>query len=192
MQMKDRVRQVLSLRRKRRLSGGGLTEAAVLVPVFNRMGDYYLLFTRRSQLVAYHKGQVSFPGGARSEADVSLMDTALRESWEEIGLRARDVEVVGELDDTLTASSNFSISPFVGFIPYPYEFTINRAEIDEVFGVPISFLLSGMGRKEESYMFGDEVVVGYVYEFEGRIIWGATARIVQQFLEVWQQASGTR
>ncbi len=188
--MKDRLRQVLSLRRKRRLSGSGLAEAAVLVPIFDKAGDYYLLFTRRSQLVAYHKGQVSFPGGARSEADVSLKDTALRESWEEIGLRARDVEVVGELDDTPTTTSNFSISPFVAFVPYPYEFTINRAEIDEVFGVPISFLLSGVGRREESYIFGDQSVVGYVYEYEGRIIWGATARIVQQFLDVWQQASG--
>ncbi len=183
---------MLSLRHKRRVSSGGLTEAAVLVPVFDREGEFHLLFTRRSQLVAYHKGQVSFPGGARSEADVSLMDTALRESWEEIGLKARDVEIVGELDDTLTTTSNFRISPFVGFIPHPYEFTINRAEIDEVFGVPISFLLSGVGRKEESYVFGNETVVGCVYEYEGRIIWGATAQIVRQFLEVWQQASGTR
>jgi 8-oxo-dGTP pyrophosphatase MutT (NUDIX family) len=190
--MRERVRQVLSLRPKKRLSGYGLNEAAVLVPIYDRRGEYHLLFTKRSQLVPYHKGQVSFPGGARSEADVSLKDTALRESWEEIGLRAKDVDIVGELDDTPTTTSNFSISPFVAFIPYPYQFTVNRAEIDEIFGVPISFLLSGAGRREESYEIGDQLVTGYIYEFEGRIIWGATARIVQQFLEVWQQASGAR
>ncbi len=190
--MRDKIRQVLLSRGKVRLSGSGLNEAAVLVPLFNKEGEHHILFTRRSQLVAYHKGQVSFPGGARSEADVSLMDTALRESWEEIGLRAKDVDVLGELDDTPTTSSNFNISPFVAFIPYPYQFTINRAEIDEVFGVPVSFLLSGVGRKEEWYVIGGDLVVGYAYEYEGRIIWGATARIVQQFLEVWQQASGAR
>lgn len=190
--MRDKIRQVLLSRSKVRLSGSGLNEAAVLVPLFNKEGEYHILLTRRSQLVAYHKGQVSFPGGARSEADVSLMDTALRESWEEIGLRAKDVDVLGELDDTPTTSSNFSISPFVAFIPYPYQFTINRAEIDEVFGVPISFLLSHAGRREEWYVFGDDFVVGYAYEYEGRIIWGATARIVQQLLEIWQQASGAR
>lgn len=188
--MKEKIRRALSSRRKLRLSGGGLSEAAVLVPVFDKAGEYYILFTRRSQFVPYHKGQISFPGGAKSGADVSLLDTALRESWEEIGLRAKDVDVVGELDDTPTTTSNFSISPFVAFIPYPYEFTINRAEIDEIFGVPVSFLLSGAGRKEEQYSFGGDLVIGYTYEFEGRIIWGATARILQQFLEVWRQASG--
>ena len=190
--MKEKLRQILASRQKMSLSGSGLIEAAVLIPVFLKDGEYHLLFTQRSDQVPHHKGQISFPGGARSQIDSSLLDTALRESWEEIGLKAKDVENLGELDDTPTTTSHFSISPFVAFIPYPYEFTLNRYEIDEIFSVPISALLYKANKKEEYYTFGNEVFVNYSYEYEGRVIWGATARIVQQFLEVWQSVSGAQ
>jgi 8-oxo-dGTP pyrophosphatase MutT (NUDIX family) len=139
--MKEKLRQFLASRQRTRLSGRGLTEAAVLVPVFGKAGEYHILFTQRSDQVLHHKGQISFPGGARSEVDASLLDTALRESWEEIGLEAKDVEILGELDDTPTTTSSFNISPFVAFIPYPYQFTLNPYEIKKVFSVPVSALL---------------------------------------------------
>ena len=113
-----------------RLSGRELTEAAVLVPIFYKDGEYNILFTQRSDQVPHHKGQISFPGGARSEVDASLLDTALRESCEEIGLKASDADVVGELDDTPTTTSSFNISPFVAFVPHPYNFALNPYEID--------------------------------------------------------------
>lgn len=188
--MKEKLRQALALRRKMSLSDRGLTEAAVLIPVFCKAGEYHILFTRRSDQVAYHKGQISFPGGSRSKGDASLLDTALRESWEEIGLGIKDVEILGELDDTPTTTSSFNISPFVAFVPYPYQFTSNPYEINEIFSVPVTALLHKAKRKEERYTFEDEVFVGYSYEYEGRLIWGATAKIVQQFLEVWQSVSG--
>ena len=190
--MKEKLRQVLASRQKMRLSGKGLTEAAVLVPVFCKDGEYHMLFTQRSDHVPHHKGQISFPGGARSEVDAGLLDTALRESHEEIGLEAGDAEVLGELDDTPTTTSSFNISPFVAFIPYPYQFTLNPNEINQIFSVPVSALLHEAKRGEESYTFGDEVFVGYSYEYEGRVIWGATAQIVQQFLEAWQSAGGAQ
>ncbi len=140
----------------------------------------------------HHKGQVSFPGGARSEVDSSLLDTALRESWEEVGLKAQEVEILGELDDITTTTSSFNISPFVAFIPYPYEFIMNCYEIDEIFDVPISVLLHKSDWKEEHYIFGNEVGITFSYEYEGWVIWGATARIVQQFLEVWRSVSGAQ
>jgi len=190
--MKENLRQALALRHKMSLSGRGLTEAAVLVPIFCERGDYHILFTQRSDRVSHHKGQISFPGGARHKDDTSLMDTALRESWEEIGLKTRDVEVLGELDDTPTTTSSFNISPFVAFIPYPYQFVLDHYEIDEIFSVPVSALLHKAKRREERYTFDDEVFIGYSYQYKGRVIWGATAQIVQQFLEVWQSVSGAQ
>ena len=191
-QMKEKIRQALASRRNEKMNDKSLTEAAVLVPLFSRGGEYHILFTRRSSQVAHHKGQISFPGGARSEGDHSLLDTALRESWEEIGLEGKDVEILGELDDAPTTTSRFVISPFVAFVPYPYEFKANRHEIDEIFDVPVSALLYKANVTEERYVFGDEIVQAYSYEYGGRVIWGATARIVQQLLEVWQSASGAQ
>jgi 8-oxo-dGTP pyrophosphatase MutT (NUDIX family) len=190
--MKEKLRQALASRQKIRLSCRGLTEAAVLVPIFSKVGKYHILFIRRSEQVSHHKGQISFPGGTRSEGDSSLLDTALRESSEEIGLEARDVEILGELDDTPTTTSNFNVSPFVAFIPYPYEFNLNRYEIDEIFSIPVLFLLNKANKKEECYTFDNEVFVNYSYEYEGKVIWGATARIVHQFLEIWQSVSGAQ
>ncbi len=190
--MKEKLKKALALRQKIHFEGEGLVKAAVLVPVFWKDGEYHLLFTKRSDLVPSHKGQISFPGGAYNEADSSLVATALRESWEEIGLKTEDVEILGELDDTPTRASGFNISPFVGFIPYPYEFSLNRFEIDEIFSVPVSDLLYKTNKKEDYYTFGNEVFVNYSYEHGGRIIWGATARILHQFLEVWELASGTQ
>jgi 8-oxo-dGTP pyrophosphatase MutT (NUDIX family) len=186
--MKEKLRQALASRQKMRLSCSGLTEAAVLVPVFRKDKEYHILFIRRSEQVSHHKGQISFPGGTRSEGDSSLLDTALRESWEEIGLKAEDADILGEQDDTPTATSNFNVSPFVAFIPHPYEFKLNRCEIDEIFSIPVSVLLRKADKGEECYTFDNEVFIDYLYEYEGKVIWGATARIVHQFLEVWQSA----
>jgi len=190
--MKEKLKKALALRQKISFDGRGLVKAAVLVPIFCKDGKYHLLFTKRSDRVPSHKGQVSFPGGARSEDDSSLLNTALRESWEEIGVKAEDVELLGELDDTPTTTSHFNISPFVALIPYPYEFSLSRYEIDEIFSTPVSALLHKANKKEEYYTFGNEVFVNCSYEYEGKVIWGATARIVQQFLEVWQAASGAQ
>ncbi len=190
--MKKKLKQALASLQRMSLSDRSLTEAAVLVPIFCKDGEYHILFTQRSDQVPHHKGQISFPGGARSEDDPSLLDTALRESWEEIGVKAEDVEILGELDDTPTTTSHFNISPFVALIPYPYGFSLNRYEIDEIFSIPVSALLHKANKKEEYYTFGNEVFVNCSYEYGGKLIWGATARIVQQFLEVWQAASGAQ
>ncbi len=191
MPMKEKFSQILASRQKMSSSGGGLTEAAVLIPIFCKDKEHHILFTQRSHQVPHHKGQVSFPGGARSQADSSLLATALRESWEEIGLEAKDVEILGELDDYAT-TSGFNVSPFVGFIPHPYEFRLNPYEIDDVFSVPVSVLLRKANGKQEQYTFGNQFFVNYSYEYEGRVIWGATARILQQLLEIWELASGAQ
>jgi 8-oxo-dGTP pyrophosphatase MutT (NUDIX family) len=189
--MKEKLRQALASRQRIGLNNPGLTEAAVLIPIFCKDGECHILFTQRSNEVPQHKGQVSFPGGARSEPDTTLQDTALRESWEEVGLKSKDADIVGELDNTPTTTSGYNISPFVAFIPYPYKFTLSPYEITEIFSIPVSALLHKANRKKESYTFGGKVFDNYSYEYEGRVIWGATARIVEQLLEIWQSICRT-
>ena len=117
--MKQRLKQVLSRRHKRRIVDPSLVRAAVLVPIYEKQGQYHLLFTKRTREVKEHKGQISFPGGAYQEEDKTLANTALRECAEEIGLMAGDVEMLGELDDFVTQVSSYIISPFVAVIPLP-------------------------------------------------------------------------
>lgn len=154
--------------------------AGVLLPIYLREGEHFLAFTRRTELVEHHKGQISFPGGAYQAGDRNLLDTALRESFEEIGLSPSDVQVVGELDDFITGT-NFRITPFVGFIPYPYSFNENKFEVAEIIHVSLSGLLDKRHFRQEIYPSG---VMGYFYDCKGCTIWGATARILKLFLDI--------
>jgi len=183
--MKQRLRQALSQRHKKRIIDDSLVKSAVLVPIFHKHGEYYLLFTKRTEKVKDHKGQISFPGGAYQEGeDRTLIDTALRESAEEIGLTPDTVEVLGELDDTITVASNYIISPFVAFIPWPYQFKIYEEEVEEIIEVPIRALLDeGYLQQETSIINGKEQPT-YDYHYQGKVIWGATARILNQFLGI--------
>jgi len=184
--MIDKLRQALTSRQKLEISGMGLIEAAVLIPIFCKDGEYHILFTQRSEQVPTHKGQISFPGGGRTKDDATLLDTALRESKEEIGLSAKDAEIIGELDDTPTTTSGFNISPFVALIPYPYDFKLSLYEIKEIFSVPVEVLIHKAKKRKEQYTFGNQVFVGYSFEYRGRHIWGATAKMVKQLLEIWE------
>ena len=150
----------------------------MLIPLFHNQGQYHVLLTERSEEVDFHKGQVCFPGGTREPSDSSLLQTALRETEEEIGVKAKDVEILGEFDDNLTLTSNYVISPFVAFIPYPYPLKADGREIREIFSVPLSFLMDEANFKQDSY------------EYEGHIIWGATARILRQFIDLLKSESG--
>jgi len=152
----------------------------VLIPLFYGQGQYHVLFTERSEEVDFHKGQVCFPGGTQEPSDSSLLQTALRETEEEISLRAKDVEILGEFDDSLTLTSNYVISPFVAFIPHPYPFKADGREIREIFSVPLSFLMDEANFKQDSYS----------YEYQGHVIWGATARILRQFIDLLKSESG--
>ena len=163
-----------------------MTEAAVLIPIFRIEGELHILFTQRSNNVTYHKGQISFPGGTRDKQDHSLLDTALRESWEELGLKAENIEILGELDDIITVTSNFIMSPFVASIPYPYDFKLSRSEIDEIFDIPIVTLMDEANFRQEYQTINNRTIPVYFYEVGNRIIWGATARIMNQLLGILQ------
>lgn len=137
--------------------------------------------------MAHHRGQISFPGGAHNEEDADFLETALRESWEEIGLNPEDVEVIGELDDTATDSSNYVIKPFLGIIPYPYHFTRNPNEILEIFDIPISHLLNKSKCSEEVRQKDNGPDTLYFYKYKKKVIWGATANILNQFLDTMKE-----
>jgi 8-oxo-dGTP pyrophosphatase MutT (NUDIX family) len=160
-------------------------QAAVLLPLFQSGTDYHLVFTKRTDTLKHHKGQISFPGGSFEPADGNLLTTALRESYEEVGIQPDQVSILGRLDDLATFSTNFTISPFVGFIPYPYPFRPNPLEVALVFDVPLSILADPtVGR---SYVRGrddGETIVDYEFHIDGHVIWGATARLVRHLLAV--------
>jgi 8-oxo-dGTP pyrophosphatase MutT (NUDIX family) len=182
--MMAQLKKVLAARGKLHVEEPGRVPAAVLVPVYEDGGGYHIVFIRRTQMVKTHKGQISFPGGARESCDRTLQDTAIRESAEEIGLQPDDVEVLGELDDELTATSNYVVTPFVAAMPWPYRFAINAGEVDEIITVPVRSLLEKGCLVPATELLDDAVVDSYAYRYGGLLIWGATARILYGLLSV--------
>ena len=183
--MKQRLRQALSLRQKQHVIAASRVSAAVLLPIYYKQGQYYILFTKRTETVKKHKGQISFPGGIYQEEDGTLMNTALRECAEEIGLRADAIEVLGELDDTVTGTSGYIVSPFVGFISWPHALKIDQREVEEIIEVPTSALLDKGCLREETKIIDGEAVTLYFYHYQERVIWGVTAKILNQFLDIF-------
>jgi 8-oxo-dGTP pyrophosphatase MutT (NUDIX family) len=190
--MIPRLRHVLSERTPQRIDAPSRIPAAILIPLYRIEEDYYVVFTERTHRVSTHKGQISFPGGSRDEGDASLLETALRECEEEIGLPRKDIEIVGQLDDCLTMISNYVITPFVGLIPWPHVFETSEIETARVIEVPMADLLDRTALSEGSEIIDDRIVPAYFYTCtnEAKVIWGATARILRQFLEIWQSVSG--
>jgi 8-oxo-dGTP pyrophosphatase MutT (NUDIX family) len=182
--MEEYVRQVLQIYPRRELTVPGRRLAAVLVPLYRHNGDYGVIFTKRSQTVYHHRGQISFPGGGYEPQDLSLQHTALRESAEEIGLQPTDVQVLGQLDDLLTSNSNYLVRPFVGTIPYPYPFQIDRRETALVIEVPLTYLRQYNPPTEEVRDYEGRMVRSFFFAYEEHIIWGATAKILKQFLDL--------
>ena len=165
------------------------SHAAVLVPLFQKEGDCHLLFTRRSEEVKYHKGEISFPGGMVDEEDKELINTALREADEEIGVKESDVQVLGVLDDIVTITE-FIVTPIVGLFPYPYPFKVSEAEIAELIEVPLASLIDENNFSEREIFRGGQKEVVYAYQYGEHIIWGATARILNQFLDLITSSRG--
>jgi 8-oxo-dGTP pyrophosphatase MutT (NUDIX family) len=187
--MISNIRDILSQRKIQYIRETDRTRAAVLIPLYFKNNEYFIMFTRRTQNVSTHKGQISFPGGVRDRSDTSLLETALRESMEEVGITPNSVEIIGQLDDFLTHVSYFVISPFIGLIPWPYQFTLSESETAEIIHVPVSALLEKTCMSEGNEIVDDKLVPACFYTHNGNIIWGATARILQQFLKIWRAAA---
>jgi 8-oxo-dGTP pyrophosphatase MutT (NUDIX family) len=144
-----------------------------------------MVFTKRTETLTHHKGQVSFPGGSFEPSDGDLLTTALRESYEEVGIHPGDVTILGRLDDMSSFSTNFTISPFVGLIPHPYEFRPNPIEVAVIFDVPLSVLADpAVSRNYVRTREDSATLIDYEFHVQGHVIWGATARIIRHFLSV--------
>ena len=179
--MIEQIRKVLSSRDKHGLPLEGLTPAAVAVPLFEKGGEWHVLLTRRTQGVRHHKGEISFPGGAWDATDTSLLDTTLRETEEEVGIRREDMVVLGELDDIRTMS-RFRISPFVTAFPYPYPYRVCEAEIDEILEIPLAGLQDEARVEEKMAEYENQRARVYYFYYRSVVIWGATAKILHQLL----------
>ena len=159
--------------------------AAVLIPMFHDAGQWHLLLTERTQQVEDHKGQVAFPGGRVDAEDADRVATALREAEEEVGLKRQDVRVLGRIDELLTVSQ-YRITPVVGVFPWPYDFTLSKAELSEVFSVPLRWLADPANvevRQRHPLIPGRPINV-YYFEYAGHTIWGVTARIILNLLAI--------
>jgi 8-oxo-dGTP pyrophosphatase MutT (NUDIX family) len=184
--IKKDIQRILADREKKVVlfSNKPVRPSAVLIPIYEKNGEYHVLLTRRTEELEYHKGQICFPGGSHHEEDASLKDTALREAYEEVGIRPEDVEILGELDSMGTLTSNFLITPFVGIIPYPYEFTVSKYEIDELVEVPLSALADDGNYWEETRIAEGVTSKALFFKYKDKVIWGATARLLKQLVEV--------
>ena len=186
----DQIGTILSSRKRRVIEHPPFSHAAVLVPLFKKGDGCHLLFTKRSDQVKHHKGEISFPGGVVDEEDLELISTALREADEEIGLKKSDVQILGILDDIVTVTE-FIVTPIVGLFPYPYPFKVSEVEIAELIEVPLSSLLREKSFSEKEMIRGGQKEIVYAYQYEKHIIWGATARILKQFLDLILSARKT-
>jgi 8-oxo-dGTP pyrophosphatase MutT (NUDIX family) len=165
------------------LPGLVLREASVLIPLFFRAGVPQVLFTKRTESLRTHAGQISFPGGARDESDPTPLHAALRETQEELGIPPQQVEVLGLLDEIPTITQ-FRVVPFVGVIPSNFAYLANPAEIEEIIEVPIAHLLKPeIQRMQVRQVFGQEKEI-YFYDYRQHVIWGATARILRNLLQI--------
>ncbi len=179
---KNLIRSIYQDHPRRNITLPGFLPSAVLVPLFEKNHETYLLFIQRSLTVRHHKGQVSFPGGARDASDKTLAETALRETEEEIGVPAGAVEVIAELDDTVTPT-NFNVTPFAGIIPYPFAFRINSQETAGLIEIPLSHLLNDAHHRLGYRRLFDRTHEVHYYDYLEHTVWGVTGFILFELLE---------
>jgi 8-oxo-dGTP pyrophosphatase MutT (NUDIX family) len=162
--------------------GKNLKCAAVLIPLLWHEEEWHVLYTRRTDRVESHKGQVSFPGGACDEGETTPEQTALREAEEEIGLNPNDVKILGRLA-TMVTITYFRVTPVVGVIKWPAVFKVGEHEVARIFTIPLGWLANPLNRWQFDRPGTDLSLIAY-HPYDGELLWGATARMTVDFLKV--------
>jgi 8-oxo-dGTP pyrophosphatase MutT (NUDIX family) len=153
----------------------------VLIPILPEEKELCFLLTQRTHKVETHKGQISFPGGIREDSDQGLLQTALRETWEEIGLASEGIHILGEFDEYLSITG-LVVTPFAAWLGGPLNLAPNPDEVDAILKVPFSIFQDRRYlRVETRVRLGMERKV-YFYDFQGHQVWGLTAQIIRDFL----------
>ena len=167
-------------------AGAQLKCAAVLIPLAWWKSEWHLVFTRRTEAVEHHKGQVSFPGGGCDIDESTPEQTALREAEEEIGLKPQHVRLLGRLNEVLTIT-HYRVTPVIGVMPWPYELMPEPAEVERIFTIPLFWLSQRENWEEQPVTLTGAphsfLVISY-HSYDGEILWGASARITHNFLSV--------
>jgi 8-oxo-dGTP pyrophosphatase MutT (NUDIX family) len=181
----DRLRAILASRPAIEIHAPQHRRACVLIPLIRNGGGWSILFTRRSENLAAHSGQIAFPGGS-VEGKESLEQAAIREAEEEVGIPGRHVELIGRLDDVIT-HSGFLVAPFAGIVHEPFDYVMQEAEVVEVFEVPIEALLDPRNPEVRYVPFRKKQFPAYFFRHGPHEIWGLTGRMLKAFLDVvWQ------
>jgi 8-oxo-dGTP pyrophosphatase MutT (NUDIX family) len=174
--MIDKVRDKLKRRIPSEISSTSNIRASVVMPLYRAGDEEFLILMRRTRSVKAHPGEISFPGGMFESADENSQATALRECCEEIGVKEEDVEVIGRLDDERTLTG-FVITPFVGIIPFPYQFSLSEREVSYLIHLPLKFLAGADPVMEQIEYKADVLEIQALY-YKGERIWGATCRLL--------------
>ena len=183
--MKEALKQALAAYSPQGIGADpGVAGAGVLVLIHAHPDGPNIVFQKRTESVRDHKGQISFPGGGTDPEDVDALATALRETHEEIGVLPADIEVLGQLDDMVTVS-NFRVTPFVGWLGrYPYEWRFSEAEVAYLLEVPLAHLLEPSTLVPDRRLVNGREYVFSSYQWRDDLIWGATARMLTNFLDI--------
>ena len=158
-----------------------------MVLLTHRDGEYWINLNRRAMTVKHHKGEISFSGGSKDVTDPDLLFIALRETQKEMGINPEEIEVHGKIDVTPTRTG-FLIWPFVGIVDHPYKFKLSKSEVESVLEIPLAGLFSTNYRCDEIKSSKDQLQKVPAYSFDGKVVYGATARILENLAELIKAA----
>lgn len=162
-------------------SSNGNQTASVFVPLIMTETGWHILYTKRTETLMHHRGQISFPGGMAEEDDRNAMATALRETEEELGVDSSTIQLLGRMQNFVTIHK-MVIHPFVGILAWPQKVNFSKDEVSKVFSIPVQWLMNPENYVEREYNGHPDVV--FYDPYDGEILWGITARITKDFLDM--------
>jgi len=160
-----------------------LRSSAVLLTLFQKEKEWFLILIKRSSDGGVHSNQMAFPGGKHEDTDANLQFTALRETEEEIGISRNNVSIIRQLSTMYIPISGFKVFPFVGILDDEPKINLNNDEVEDIFYIPIGDFTEKNIKREKILVRGHQILTPYYY-IQNQIIWGATAMIISEFIEL--------